>query len=256
MSKRPVKIRGAHAPSFGAGLVVRAVIPVVLAWIVAGCSGWKVTTASSDLLSRYTVRTLALVPFTAMTTPQMRDQGNFFFSVPQSIRQQDMSVAVTSDVEPKPRQVAVVPDYAAERVTQLFWKRLQSRGGVRLIPPGDAAQVFASMVSETTSFKTRPEVAAAAAARKLNADAVMIGLVSMYQERVGSRLGANPAASVGFEVKVVATDGRVLWEGSYYERQRPLTEDFLGFVQRFGMFVTADELAEYGVDALMKEFPF
>ncbi|MCP9440318.1 MAG: hypothetical protein NNA20_09300 [Nitrospira sp.] len=256
MSKRLVKIKSAQASLFGAGLVIRAVIPVVLTWIVAGCSGWKVTTASSDLLPGYTVRTLALIPFTAMTTPQMRDQGDFFFSTPQSIRQQDMSVAVASDVEPKPRQVAVVPDYAAERVTQLFWKRLQSRGGVRLIPPSEAAQVLTSVVSETTSSKTRPEVAAAAVARKLNADAVMIGLVSMYQERVGSRLGANPAASVGFEVKVVAADGRVLWEGNYYERQRPLTEDVLGFVQRFGMFVTADELAEYGVDALLKEFPF
>ncbi|MCP9468412.1 MAG: hypothetical protein NNA31_00285 [Nitrospira sp.] len=256
MSKRLMKIGSAQSPAFGAGLVMRAVIPVMLAWIVTGCSGWKVTTASSDLLPRYTVRTLAMIPFTAMTTPQMRDQGDFFFSTPQSLRQQDLSVAVASDVEPRPRQVSVVPDYAAERLTQLFWKRLQSRGGLRLIPPGDSAQVLASVVSETTSPATRPEIAAAAVARKLNADAVMIGLVSMYQERVGSRLGANPAASVGFEVKVVATDGRVLWAGNYYERQRPLTEDFLGFVQRFGMFVTADELAEYGVDAMLKEFPF
>jgi hypothetical protein len=83
-----------------------------------------------------------------------------------------------------------------------------------------------------------------------------MGYVSMYQERVGSRLGANPAASVGFEVKVVAADGQVLWVGNYYERQRPLTEDVIGFVQRLGMFVTAEELAEYGVDELMKEFPF
>ncbi|MEK9139668.1 MAG: hypothetical protein AAB308_01325, partial [Nitrospirota bacterium] len=76
-----------------------------------------------------------------------------------------------------------------------------------------------------------------------------------YQERVGSRLGANPPATVGFETKVVAADGQVLWVGGYYERQRPMTEDLMGFLQRWA-FVTAAELAEYGVDEVLKNFPF
>jgi hypothetical protein len=94
-----------------------------------------------------------------------------------------------------------------------------------------------------------------AVAKKLKQDAALIGQVLVYQERVGSRLGANPPASVGFEVKVVAADGQVLWVGNYYERQRPMTEDIMGFIHRWA-FVTADELAEYGVDEVLKEFPF
>lgn len=84
----------------------------------------------------------------------------------------------------------------------------------------------------------------------------LIGKVLLYQERVGSRLGADPPAAVGFEVKLVAPDGLVLWEGNYYEKQRPMTEDFRGFVQRYGMFVTADELAAYGASELAEAFPF
>ena len=34
-----------------------------------------------------------------------------------------------------------------------------------------------------------------------------------------------------------------------------MTEDLLGFLQRWS-FVTAAELAEYGVDEVLKEFPF
>ena len=34
-----------------------------------------------------------------------------------------------------------------------------------------------------------------------------------------------------------------------------MTEDFMGFIHRWA-FVTADELAEYGVDEVLKEFPF
>jgi hypothetical protein len=229
---------------FAAGLVVL---------LAAGCSGWKVTTESSDILPRYTVRSMALVPFALITTPQVRDQGSPFFSTPQSIRQHDMSVAIPGDAEPPPRQAASVPASAAELVTQLFWKRLQSRDGLHMRSLGDS--VKASAVDGVLA-KARPEAVAAAVARTLKADAALMGYVSMYQERVGSRLGANPAASVGFEVKVVAADGQVLWVGNYYERQRPLTEDVIGFVQRFGMFVTAEELAEYGVDEIMKEFPF
>ena len=96
----------------------------------------------------------------------------------------------------------------------------------------------------------------ASMAKQLNADASLIGQVLVYQERVGSRLGASPPASVGFEVKVVAADGQVLWVGNYYERQRPITEDLMGAIHRWGAFVTAEELAQYGVDELMKEFPF
>lgn len=236
-----------------ANLILRGLIVAVLMYAAVGCSGWKVSTESSELLPRYTIRSIALVPFAAITTPQMRDQGDFFFSTPESAKQQHMSLAIPSDVEPKPGQTAVVPAYAAERITELFWKRLQARGGLQILPLGDSSKVSAA---ESTGSKVRPETIGASTAKKLKADAAIIGFVSMYQERVGSRLGANPAASVGFEVKVVAADGRVLWVGNYYERQRPLTEDLLGFIQRFGMFVTAEELAEYGIDEMLKEFPF
>ena len=101
-----------------------------------------------------------------------------------------------------------------------------------------------------------PEAIGQNVANQLKVDAAMIGQVLVYQERVGSRLGASPPASVGFEAKLVAADGQVLWVGNYYERQRPMTEDLMGFIRRHGAFVTAEELAQYGVEELLKEFPF
>jgi hypothetical protein len=104
--------------------------------------------------------------------------------------------------------------------------------------------------------RVSPEQAAAEVAKKAGADAALLGQVSVYQERVGSRLGANPPASVGFELKAVATDGHVLWVGNYYERQKPMTEDFSGFIHHGWGFVTVDELSRYGVEELIKVFPF
>ncbi len=220
--------------------------------VATGCSGDKVTTKSSSEISRYQVRTIALVPFTTLTTPQIRDQGDPFMSTPQSVRRSDISLGVPSNVEGGPRQTVTVPGFAAEKVTQLFWKRLQSREGVTVSSPSESARAAAATAN---AEKLTPEAGGAMLAKRLKADAALIGQVLVFQERVGGRLGANPPATVGFEVKAVASDGHVLWVGNYYERQRPMTEDFMGFIQRWA-FVTAEELAQYGVDEVLKEFPF
>ena len=221
--------------------------------VSAGCSGDKVKTKSSAELSRYKVHSIVLVPFTSMTTPQLRDQGDPYMSTPQSVRRSDVSVAVASNVEPPMRQTVGVPDYAAEKITQLFWVRLRSRKGIEVVPPEEASKAPSSAEEPT---EPTPEASGAAVAKRVKADAALIGQVRVYQERVGSRMGADPPATVGFEVKAVAADGQVLWIGNYYERQRPVTEDFKGFFQRGAGFLTADELAHYGVDEVLEEFPF
>ncbi|ULA63831.1 MAG: hypothetical protein LZF86_110531 [Nitrospira sp.] len=220
---------------------------------VTGCSGSKITTKASNELPRYQIKTIALVPFTTISTPQLRDQGGRFLSTPQSVRGSDISLEVQSNVEPPLGQTVIVPGAAAERITQLFWTRLRNRAGVVVSSPSDVGKA-AAMPSGDLS-KSTPDMTAAAVAKRLKQDAALIGQVLVYQERVGSRLGANPPASVGFEIKVVAADGQVLWVGNYYERQRPMNEDFMGFIHRWA-FVTADELARYGVDEVLKEFPF
>ncbi|OQW31619.1 MAG: hypothetical protein A4E19_08385 [Nitrospira sp. SG-bin1] len=193
-----------------------------------------------------------MIPFTSIATPQARDQDDLFLPIPESVRRSDISLAIPRDIQPTSKQTMLVPGYAAEKVTELFWGRLQDRRGVQVLSPGEAVRV--SSADEELS-KMGAEKAAPAVAKRLKADAALLGVVSVYQERVGSRLGADPPATVGFEAKVVAADGQVLWVGGYYERQRPMGEDLLGFFRGWG-FLTAAELAEYGVDAVLKDFPF
>jgi hypothetical protein len=125
--------------------------------------------------------------------------------------------------------------------------------GHNRLSPGEAAIALASQAPSQQSAGQSP---AMMVAKRLKADASLIGQVLVYQERVGGRFGASPAATVGFEAKLIAADGQVLWEGNYYEKQRPMNEDVMGFIQRRGMFVTAEELAAYGVDHMLHEFPF
>ena len=220
---------------------------------VAGCSGSKVTTKASAELPRYQIRTIALIPFTTLATPQVRDVVDQSFSAPQGARRSDMAIAVSPNTEQLLLQTVTVPTGAGATVTQLLWSRLRARQGVTVLSPSEAAKALASPVTPQLSTGQSPAVMVA---KQLKVDASLIGQVLVYQERVGGRFGASPPATVGFEAKVVATDGQVLWEGNYYEKQRPMTEDFMGFIQRHGAFVTAEELAIYGVEHMLLEFPF
>ena len=224
----------------------------VLVLAIADCSGSKVTTKSSQELPRYQIRTIALLPFTTLETPQVRDVIDHSFSAPPEVRRSDMAMSVPLNTELPIRQTAIVPAGAGEIVTQLLWSRLKTRQGITVLSPGEAAITLDSLASKQSTGQSL----AVTVAKQLKADASLIGQVLVYQERVGGRFGASPAATVGFEAKVIAVDGQVLWEGNYYEKQRPMIEDVMGFIQRHGVFVTAEELARYGVEHMLLEFPF
>jgi len=220
---------------------------------VVGCSGSKVTTKVSAELPRYQIRTIALVPFTTLATPQVRDVVDQNLSAPQGARGSDMAIAVPPNTQQPLRQTVTVPAGAGAAVTQLLWSRLRNRQGVTVLAPSEAAK---AMASPATSQSPAGQSQAVTVAKQLKTDASLIGQVLVYQERVGGRFGASPPATVGFEAKVVAADGQVLWEGNYYEKQRPMIEDMMGFLERGGLFVTAEELAIYGVEHMLLEFPF
>jgi hypothetical protein len=251
MGSEVVKIRNRQTGALR--LTPYALTLMVLVLAVVGCSGSKVTTKTSVELPRYQVRTIVLVPFTTLATPQVRDVVGETFSVPPEVRRSDMSMAVPPYAEQTLRQTVTVPTGAGDIVTQLLWNRLKTRQGMTVLSPGEAARALGSPA--TPQAPTNQSLAVAVA-KQLRADASLIGQVMVYQERVGGRFGASPPATVGFEAKVVAADGQVLWEGNYYEKQRPMNEDVMGFIQRRGMFVTAEELAAYGVEHMLQEFPF
>ena len=59
---------------------------------------------------------------------------------------------------------------------------------------------------------------------------------------------------MGFEARLInAKDGTILWTGKYAETQKSLTEDLsmiFIFIQRGGKWLTAEQLARYGVSEM------
>ena len=231
---------------------------IAAAWLVVlavtGCSGAKVTTKVSLELPKYRVQRVAVLPFDTLATPQATQSTAAGFQVPQGAKGSNISISPRPTHELPARSNVAVPPSAAEKVTQVFWNRLRSRAGLDVLSPEESGRMVREL--ERTNADTALERIASKVAARLSVDAVVIGRVLVYQERVGSRMGADPPSAVGFEVRLVAADGALLWEGNYFERQQPVTADLAGFFVHGLGFVTADELVHYGADELAKAFPF
>lgn len=95
--------------------------------------------------------------------------------------------------------------------------------------------------------------------RELNADAVAAGHVFCFRERVGYPLSVEKPASVAFGVYLVRTsDGAILWKGIFARTQQSLFENLLqakSFIKGGGKWLTSEELADLGLDEIMKTFP-
>ena len=94
-------------------------------------------------------------------------------------------------------------------------------------------------------------------ARKLGADALVVGTISVYSEREGTELGVKDPASVAFSVELLgASDGQIIWETYFTETQKPLLDNVFEikkFVKRGAKWITSDELALEGARKVAEE---
>lgn len=94
--------------------------------------------------------------------------------------------------------------------------------------------------------------------RVLNADTVMVGVISEYTERGGSEWAIESPSTVSFYVELLSTkDGSVIWTTSFKETQQPLFDNLFEikkFVKRKGKWITADEMAKEGARKIAQRF--
>ncbi len=226
---------------------------MVLFAAIVGCAPSKATYQASSELEQYRMATVAVLPFEVLQTPQYLPAALAEVPVPEGARRSDIQFSTPPSGPPREKgATVVVPPQAGDRVTDLVFAKVQDRQGIRWIRPEESAAVARSLTGADRGLTKEKQ--AWRVASRLGADAALIGRVNVYQERGGSKFGGVPA-EVGFEVRLVGPDGVTLWTGNYYERQRPFVEDAWGAVQRGFVFVTADELADYGAELIAKNLP-
>lgn len=85
----------------------------------------------------------------------------------------------------------------------------------------------------------------------VHADAVVVGRMQRYRERVGDQWGAQSPASVAFVLDLIdVRRGDVIWSARFDETQKPLSENIfaLGNIGNRGIrWLTAEQLTQDGV---------
>ena len=146
---------------------------------------------------------------------------------------------------------------ARDTMTRLLQQKMDPSGAFRVIPSERVEEVLSKV--EKASLKEKPAQAALGIGKELGADFVMIGFVFRFEERVGSTMGVEKPASVGFDIHLLRLrDGKVVWTGKFDETQRPLSEDMRkigSFLRRGAIWVTAQELASDGMSEMLKKLP-
>jgi TolB-like protein len=203
------------------------ILVAVLLGAMAGCGGTTSETVTAPQIEQYRIMRIAVLPF--MVSPPTPGQERGYAA-------------------PAP------PAIAGDKLAELFYRKLNTREGLAVVPPQlvrDAIPAMPATEADRALLRDLGE--------RLDVGAVLEGTVRVYRERQGSAIGLEQprdAAAVGFSARLISVkDGEILWTGDYYERQRPLTEDLSGFLERGARFLTVDQLADSAVDHVLRGFP-
>lgn len=151
-----------------------------------------------------------------------------------------------------------VPSEAVGIMNNLVENQLRKITDIPFVPADQTGLVARDMIGRDIWLAQRDDVAKLG--RRLKVDAVLIGAIYRWRERVGSAAAAETPAAVTFELALVlSADGSLIWTGSWDEAQKPLTDNWLniGEYLRHGIkWFSAKQFAGIGVEYVMQRFPY
>ncbi len=149
-----------------------------------------------------------------------------------------------------------IESQAAHILTKLLYQKLQDNPRFYLVSEDRALGLWAEVLSENTAARSFYLISQVG--KKLGVDAVLYGKVFRYRERRGSSFSVIEPASVAFALILVRTsDAKVIWRGWFDETQKPLSENLFSLRLYKGVrWLTAKELAERGLEKVLRDFPY
>ena len=142
-------------------------------------------------------------------------------------------------------------------LTRLLQQKMETMGTFKILPLEKVEEALSK--SDRRQFELKPMRSFIQLGKTLDMDFVFIGVLFRFEERIGSHIGAEKPASVGFDVHLIRLkDEKMVWIGKFDETQRPLSENILkigSFVRRKASWLTAEELSSVGMDEMLRKFP-
>ena len=151
-----------------------------------------------------------------------------------------------------------VPPIAGRVLTEYVQEALQIRFGDKVVPLPDVRDAFEEVPKDET--KETPLSISQALGTKLKANVMALGTACPLPVLPDGAAAVDRPAAVGFAVFVIdVKTGKTLWQASFSETQQSLSENVLeakGFFKKGGRWLSASELAKYGVQEVFTRFPW
>jgi hypothetical protein len=142
-------------------------------------------------------------------------------------------------------------------LTRLLYQKIEAKGMFKVIPLEKVEEALSNW--DRKQFHEKPMSSSIQLGKELNTDFVLVGFLFRFEERIGSSIGVEKPASVGFDLHLLRLkDGGEVWKGRMDETQRPLSENILkigSFLRRKAHWLTAEELASVGMDEILERLP-
>ena len=212
----------------------------LIALFVIACSHDSASRATLLQGEKLVFQRLAVAPF-QQTTPEMVDINAVDCSSCGFFTQADR-----------------FPDHPEKFIEQNFIERLKANYKISIIPPDRVSGIYERYTPHTLGQPT-PLVVLRKVGADLEADGIVYGYVYRYRERKGLPYAAEKPASVAFEIHLFrVSDSALVWKGRFDKTQTSLMEDVFQastFLRGGGKWMTAKELAEGGIEDIVKTFP-
>lgn len=218
------------------GIIPRTIISMLFIGVVWGCSHTKAIRA--DDAQEETRGTTVVLPFIDMTR---------VFGSNTSVRSPVSSkVFLTGAVDEK------ADLFLTNELYRLLGQEKQLKWG---FIPQEEMQIHYGASDRKMLHLNRLK----AIGREKGADTLMIGYLYAFRDRDGGAYGVESPAQVVFELVLIRTDtGRIVWQRSYKETQKALSEDLLQlktFIERKGRWINAKEMAAMALKEMLKSVP-
>jgi len=154
------------------------------------------------------------------------------------------------------RKGEILPN-SPNTLTRLLYQKMEAKGMFKVIPLEKVEEALSNL--DRKQFHEKPMSSSIQLGKELNTDFVLVGFLFRFEERIGSSIGVEKPASVGFDLHLLRLkDGGEVWKGKMDETQRPLSENILkigSFLRRKAHWLTAEELASVGMDEILERLP-
>ncbi|MDP6735036.1 MAG: hypothetical protein QF732_00870 [Nitrospinaceae bacterium] len=152
-----------------------------------------------------------------------------------------------------------VSERVADMMTDLMFEKLIAGGEYDLISPDQAMGAIAIIVESDKNFDLESLLLFQKVCKAFEADAVLVGRIYRWSERIGADYGVQRASSVAFDLQLIRpADGALLWRGRFDKTQQALFGNLLDLTTFFrgkGRWMTAEKLAMIGLEDLVNKMP-